>query len=76
MFAFVIFVSLSGCGKSEEKKCKEKDTDWYWDESDKECKEKTPGGTKGDAAGGAANTETTGTTASTQIAEREAQESL
>ena len=72
IFAFLTFVLTSGCGKSEKEECEDKGTGWYWDESDKECKEKTPGGTKGDAAGGAANT---GTTASTQIAETEAQES-
>lgn len=51
---------------------KNKGTNWYWDESDKECKEKTPGSTTGDTAGDAANTETTETT---EIAERETPES-
>ena len=54
-FTFVIFVLLSGCSKSEEEKCKEKGTTWYWDKSAKECKEKTPEGAAGNAGGAAGN---------------------
>ena len=41
-------LALSGCGKSEEDKCKDKG--WYWNESTKECKETAPEGTPAPAA--------------------------
>ena len=52
-----IALMLFGCGKGEKEKCESKGSDWFWDESDKKCKEKT-GGTS--IAGTSAGEETPG----------------
>ncbi|MDE0118548.1 MAG: hypothetical protein OXM55_00885 [Bdellovibrionales bacterium] len=39
--AFMCLTLVSGCGKNERRICEAKGDAWYWDGSDKTCKEKT-----------------------------------